>query len=104
MSSKGGLDMNSLVDPVVSFIVVLLIGIVAGLLAHRFWRTSWLSQQIAGRNRGAVTSALVGIAGAFIGFNLGVLLKLSASGSIALFIAAALGAALILWGWKTLKI
>ncbi len=95
--------MTSLVDPVVSFVLVVLIGIVAGLLAHRFWRTSWLSQQIAGRNRGAVTSALVGIAGSFIGYHLGVLLKLASSGSIALFIAAAIGAALVLWAWKTLK-
>ena len=96
--------MNNLADPIVSFIIVVLIGIVAGLLAQRIWRTSWISEQIAGRHRGTVTSALVGIAGAFIGFHLGILLNLAGSGSIALFIAAAIGAALVLWGWKTLRL
>jgi uncharacterized membrane protein YeaQ/YmgE (transglycosylase-associated protein family) len=96
--------MNSLADPIVSFLIVVLIGIVAGLLAHRFLRTSWITEQIAGRRRGSVTSALVGIAGSFIGFHIGVLLNLASSGSIALFIAAAIGAVLVLWGWKTLRI
>jgi uncharacterized membrane protein YeaQ/YmgE (transglycosylase-associated protein family) len=96
--------MNSLSDPIVSFVIIVLIGIVAGLLSQRIWRTSWISEQITGRHRGTVTSALVGIAGSFIGFHLGVLLNLSSSGSVALFIAAAIGAALVLWGWKTLRL
>jgi uncharacterized membrane protein YeaQ/YmgE (transglycosylase-associated protein family) len=94
--------MNSLADPFVTFIIVVLIGIVAGLLAQRILRTSWISEQIAGR-RGIVTGALVGIAGSFIGFNLGALLGLASSGQIALFIAAAVGAGLVLWGWKTIR-
>jgi len=52
-----------------------LIGIVAGLLAQRFLRSSWLTNQFAGR-RASVTHALVGIAGSFIGFHIGVLLDL----------------------------
>jgi uncharacterized membrane protein YeaQ/YmgE (transglycosylase-associated protein family) len=95
--------MNSLV-PAVSFIIVLLIGVVAGILAQRIWRTSWISDQIACRYRGTITNALVGIAGAFIGYHLGILLNLAASGAIALFIAAALGAALVLWAWKTIRL
>jgi uncharacterized membrane protein YeaQ/YmgE (transglycosylase-associated protein family) len=95
--------MNSLADPVVTFLIVIAIGIVAGLLAQRILRTSWISEQIAGRHRGTVTGALVGIAGSFIGFHLGVLLGLAGSGSIALFLAAAVGAAVVLWGWKTLR-
>lgn len=95
--------MNSL-DPVVGFLVVTFIGIVAGFLAQRIWRASWISEQIAGRHRGTVTSALVGIAGSFIGYHLGVSLKLAGNGSIALFIAAAIGAALVLWGWKAIRL
>jgi uncharacterized membrane protein YeaQ/YmgE (transglycosylase-associated protein family) len=92
------------VDPVVSFVIVVLIGVVAGLLAQRILPASWISTQIAGRHRATVTSALVGIAGSFIGFHLGILANLAGSGSIALFIAAAIGAALVLWGWKTLRL
>jgi uncharacterized membrane protein YeaQ/YmgE (transglycosylase-associated protein family) len=51
-----------------------------------------------------VTSALVGIAGSFIGFHLGALTKLASSGSVAPFLAAAIGAVLVLWGWKALKL
>jgi uncharacterized membrane protein YeaQ/YmgE (transglycosylase-associated protein family) len=96
--------MNSLSDPFLTFIIVLLIGIVAGVLAQHYLRTSWIPQQFTGGRRAAVTSALVGIAGAFIGFHVGILLNLAGSGSIALFIAAAIGAALILWGWKTARL
>jgi uncharacterized membrane protein YeaQ/YmgE (transglycosylase-associated protein family) len=102
---QGGFQpMTSLSDPIVVFLLVLLIGIVAGLLAQRFFPSSWISQQIAGRHRGTVTSALVGIAGSFIGFHLGALSKLASSGSFAPFVAAAIGAALVLWGWKALKL
>jgi uncharacterized membrane protein YeaQ/YmgE (transglycosylase-associated protein family) len=103
--AQGGfLPMASLADPVVVFIIVVLIGIVAGLLAQRFFPSSWISQQIAGRHRGTVTSALVGIAGSFIGLHLGALSKLASSGSLAPFVAAAIGAVLVLWGWKALKL
>jgi uncharacterized membrane protein YeaQ/YmgE (transglycosylase-associated protein family) len=91
-------------SPVVTFFIVILIGIAAGLLAQRYLRTSWIATQITGRHRGAITSALIGIAGSFIGFNVGALLGLAGSGSLALFIAAAIGAALVLWGWKTLRV
>jgi uncharacterized membrane protein YeaQ/YmgE (transglycosylase-associated protein family) len=91
-----------LTDPVVSFIIVLAIGIVAGWLAERVARTSWLSKQISGHGRVLMTSALVGVAGAFIGFHIAGLLHLG--GEIVPFIGAAVGAALILWGWRTIKV
>jgi uncharacterized membrane protein YeaQ/YmgE (transglycosylase-associated protein family) len=56
-----------------------------------------------GKGRVYATSALVGIAGSFIGFHIASLLKLSASGSIVPFIAAAVGAAVILWGWRVIR-
>jgi uncharacterized membrane protein YeaQ/YmgE (transglycosylase-associated protein family) len=89
------------IDPLVTFLIVLLIGIVAGLLAQRFLRSSWLASTFAGR-RASVTHALVGIAGAFIGYHIGVLLGLG-SGAI-LFLVAILGAALVLWAWKTIRL
>jgi uncharacterized membrane protein YeaQ/YmgE (transglycosylase-associated protein family) len=90
----------SLANPGVSFLIVVLIGIVAGLLVHRM-RTSWIAAQITGR-RGVVTGALVGIAGSFIGYHLGIILGLAGSGSALPFVAAIVGAVLILWIWKTL--
>jgi uncharacterized membrane protein YeaQ/YmgE (transglycosylase-associated protein family) len=94
--------MTTLADPVVTFLILLLIGIVAGLLAQRYLRSSWLTAQFAGR-RASVTHVLVGIAGSFIGFHIGVLLNLGRYGSVALFLAAIIGAALVLWAWKTLR-
>jgi len=88
--------------PTLTFIIVLLIGIVVGIAAQRMARASWLSRQIAGGRRADVTSALVGIAGAFIGFHLAALVALSA-GMIVLFIAAIVGAALVVWGWREIR-
>ena len=73
--------MTGLSDPAVSFVLVLLIGIVAGLIAHRISRVSWLSH-ITGSHRAAVTNVLVGVAGAFVGYHIAVLLRLGGSGSL----------------------
>jgi uncharacterized membrane protein YeaQ/YmgE (transglycosylase-associated protein family) len=91
----------TLADPLITFLIVVLIGIVAGLLAQRYFNSSWILKQLGGRRR-TVTSALVGIAGAFIGFHIGALLGLG--NILLLFITAAIGAALVLWGWKELRI
>jgi uncharacterized membrane protein YeaQ/YmgE (transglycosylase-associated protein family) len=90
-------------DPLISFVVVLLIGIIAGVIAQRGVRSSWLSRLTVGGTRADITSALVGIAGAFTGFHIGSILALSA-GMIVLFIFAAAGAVLIIWGWKTVRL
>ena len=90
------------VDPTVTFIIVLLIGIVAGVLSQRIARASWLSRQVAGR-RADLTSALIGIAGAFIGFHIAAIVALSA-GMIVLFVFAAVGAALVLWSWREIRL
>jgi uncharacterized membrane protein YeaQ/YmgE (transglycosylase-associated protein family) len=89
--------------PVVTFIIVLLIGIIVGIAAQRMARASWLSRQIAGGRRADLTSALVGIAGAFIGFHVAAIVALSA-GMIVLFAAAAIGAALVVWGWREIRL
>jgi len=90
-----------MLDPIAIFLLVLLIGIVAGLLSQRYFNSSWVLKQLGGRRR-TITSALVGIAGAFIGFHIGALLGLGSA--LVLLLCAAAGAALVLWGWKSLRV
>ena len=86
-------------DPVVTFIGVLVIGLAAGFLFDRLAGPSWLARQFSGSTRGLVTSALVGIAGALIGYHIGMLLALG-GGIMVSAIAAALGATVVLRGTK----
>jgi len=90
-------------DAFVSFIVVLVIGIGAGLIFDRLAGSSWLTRQVTGSQRRMITSALVGIAGAFIGYHLFALLGVTISGSLGLFIGAIIGAAVVLWVWRQLR-
>jgi len=96
--------MNRISDPSVSFFIVLLIGILAGWIAQTIARTSWLSKQIVGSGRVYLTSVLVGIAGAFICFHLAGLLHLGPPTSFVPFVGAVIGAALILVGWRAIRI
>jgi hypothetical protein len=89
--------------PTLTFIIVLLIVVVVGIAAQRMARASWLSRQIAGGRCADLTSALVGIAGAFIGFHIGAIIALSA-GMILLFIFEIVGAVLVLWGCREIKL
>jgi uncharacterized membrane protein YeaQ/YmgE (transglycosylase-associated protein family) len=89
-------------DPVVTFLLVLVIGIVAGILLDRLAGPSWLARQFSGSMRGIITSALVGVAGAFIGYHIAVLLALG-GGLVTSAIAAAAGAAVVLFAWRMAK-
>jgi uncharacterized membrane protein YeaQ/YmgE (transglycosylase-associated protein family) len=84
-------------DPVVTFVLILVIGIVAGILFDRLAGPSWLARRFAGSTRGITTSSLVGIAGAFVGYHIAVLLALG-GGLVTSVIAAAVGAAVVLYG------
>lgn len=86
-------------DPAVIFLANLLIGAIVGIAFDRFAGSSWLSRQITGPASGVVTSALVGIAGAFIGFHLLGLFGVRAT-ILGLIAAAAVGAAVVLWLWR----
>ncbi len=81
----------------VNFLIVLAIGIVVGLAFNRYART-WLAR-LGSSSRSDVTSALVGIAGSFIGFHLGVILGLLPS-PLMLYLTAVAGAAFTLWLWR----
>ena len=89
-------------DPIVTFVLILIIGTVAGILFDRLAGPSWLARQFAGSTRGIITSALVGIAGAFVGYHVAVLLALG-GGLVTSAIAAAAGAAVVLFAWRLAK-
>jgi uncharacterized membrane protein YeaQ/YmgE (transglycosylase-associated protein family) len=80
-----------------NLVIILIIGIVVGLAFNRYAR-GWLARLGATRSSD-ITSALVGIAGAFIGFHLGVILGLLPS-PLMLYLAAIAGAILVLWLWR----
>ena len=80
-----------------NFLIILLIGVVAGLLFNRYSR-SWLAR-IGGSSRSDLTTALVGIAGAFIGFHISVIAGLLPS-PLMHYLLAIVGAVLVLWLWR----
>lgn len=80
-----------------NLIVILIIGIVAGLVFNRYSHT-WLSRQLVTR-QSDFTTALVGIAGSFIGFHLAVVIGLLPT-PLMLYLAAIVGALLVLWLWR----
>jgi hypothetical protein len=86
-------------DPAVTFLLVLAIGVVAGILFDRLAGPSWLARQFSGSTRAIVTSALVGVAGGFIGYHIAMLLALD-GGIVTAAIAAVVGAAAVLFGWR----
>jgi uncharacterized membrane protein YeaQ/YmgE (transglycosylase-associated protein family) len=89
-------------DPVIAFLLVLVIGIGAGFLFDRLAGPSWLARQFSGSSRGIITSVLVGVAGAFVGYHIAVLLAPGGE-IVTTVLAAALGAALVLFGWRMAK-
>jgi uncharacterized membrane protein YeaQ/YmgE (transglycosylase-associated protein family) len=90
----------TMLSPGVVLLILLVIGILAGLLFDRFAGPGWFSRQIAGKNRLMVTSSLVGIAGSFIGYHVAVLIGILGAAAL---IGAVVGAAVVLWGWRAVK-
>jgi uncharacterized membrane protein YeaQ/YmgE (transglycosylase-associated protein family) len=89
-------------DPVIAFVIVVVIGVAAGLIYDRVAGPGWLGRQIAGSRRGMVTSTLVGVAGSFIGFHVFDLLNLSLGG-VGRYVGAAIGAVVVLWFWRLMR-
>ncbi len=83
---------------IVTFIILVLIGIIVGLFFNRGGR-GWLGRQVTqATGSGDITYALVGIAGSFMGSPIGVILELLPT--LMLYIAAIAGAALTLILWR----
>lgn len=92
----------SLTDPTVRFLIVLAIGIVAGVIMDRLVAPSWLTRQFARSHRGLVTNVLVGVAGSFIGYHLA-LLAAGRTRVVIAYVMAAVASVLVLWGWRMLR-
>lgn len=81
-----------------TFIILILIGIVVGILFNRRGR-GWFGRQVAETTGvGDVTYALVGIAGSFMGYHVGVILELLPT--TLWYLTAVLGAVLTIWLWR----
>jgi uncharacterized membrane protein YeaQ/YmgE (transglycosylase-associated protein family) len=80
-----------------NLIIILIIGAVAGLAFNRYART-WLAR-LSSTTHSDVTAALVGIAGAFIGFHISGILGLLPS-PLMHYVLAAVGALIVLWLWR----
>jgi uncharacterized membrane protein YeaQ/YmgE (transglycosylase-associated protein family) len=89
-------------DQLITLLLILVVGIVAGLLFDRLAGPSWLARQFSGSIRSTATSALVGVAGAFVGFHVAGLLALR-GGILTSVVAAAAGAAVVLFAWRAVK-
>ncbi len=89
--------MPILTSALANLLIILLIGVVAGLFFNRYSR-SWLAR-IGASSRSDLTSALVGIAGAFIGFHVSVIIGLLPS-PLMHYLLAVVGAVLVLWLWR----
>ena len=80
-----------------NLLIILIIGVVAGIAFNRYAR-SWLAR-LGTTASSDITSALVGIAGSFIGFHISVILGLLPS-PLLHYVAAAVGAVVVLWVWR----
>lgn len=80
-----------LANPVVSLILIILIGAAIG----------WLYEKQTHSPHGYITSALVGVAGSYTGYHLATLVPLPSYVEIILLVAAAVVALIVLWAWRT---
>jgi uncharacterized membrane protein YeaQ/YmgE (transglycosylase-associated protein family) len=81
-----------------TFIILVVIGIVVGLIFNRYGR-GWLGRQVADATGvGDITYSLIGIAGSFMGYHIGIILGLLPSAM--LYLIAIIGAALTIWLWR----
>jgi uncharacterized membrane protein YeaQ/YmgE (transglycosylase-associated protein family) len=80
-----------LANPMVTLILIILIGAIIG----------WLYERQTHSPHGYITSALIGVAGSYTGYHLAALVTGSRHVATIRLIAAAVGALVILWAWRT---
>ena len=90
------------IDPIAAFILIVVIGVIAGILFDRFAGPSWLARQFGGQ-RSQVTSSLVGVAGSFLGYHLAALGGMIGLGGYAVFVGAVVGAEVVLLLWRMIR-
>jgi len=79
-----------LADPLVTLILIIAIGAIIG----------WIYEELTHSPHGYITSALVGVAGAYTGFHLAALVRLVSYAATIRLLAAAAGALIVLWAWR----
>ena len=79
-------------------LIIVAIGIAAGIAFNHYGR-GWLARTVGSTRQTGITSSLVGIAGAFIGFHIGVVLGLVPLPLMQYLLAVA-GALVVLWAWR----
>jgi hypothetical protein len=90
--------MPILTTAIATFLILIIIGVAVGLFFNRAGR-GWVGRKVAqATGAGDVTYALVGIAGSFMGYHVGVILELLPS--VLLFLLAIIGAALTVLAWR----
>jgi len=78
-------------DPFVTLILIILIGAIIG----------WLYEEWTHSPHGYITSALVGVAGSYTGYHLARLVNITSNAGLIRLLAAAVGAVIVLWAWRT---
>ncbi len=91
--------MPILTTAIVNLIVVLVVGVVVGIAFNRYGRGMLGRATSSITGIGASTYALVGIAGAFMGFHIAVILGLLPT-PLMLYLAALIGALITVWLWS----
>jgi|RhiMethySRZTD1v2_1073278.scaffolds.fasta_scaffold01363_33 uncharacterized membrane protein YeaQ/YmgE (transglycosylase-associated protein family) len=90
--------MDRLRDPALSIVLVMVVGAVCGAIAEGL-----LNRGANARTRQLLTYALVGIAGAFLGFHGAMLAGLGVMQPIVPFLITAVVASLVLLGWNATR-
>src|SRR5215470_10261225 len=84
-------DLRSFVaDPIITLILIIAIGAIIG----------WIYEKQTHSPHGYITSAIVGVAGAYTGFHLAALVSLTNYAATIRLLAAAAGALIVLWAWR----
>ncbi len=91
--------MPILTTAIMNLIVVLVIGVVVGIAFNQYRRGMLGRATSSITGVGASTYALVGIAGAFIGFHIAVIVGLLPT-PLMLYLAALVGALITVWLWS----
>jgi uncharacterized membrane protein YeaQ/YmgE (transglycosylase-associated protein family) len=76
--------------PQVGFLALIIIGGLAG----------WIAGMIMGNRHGIFTNILIGIVGSWIGSRLAEVANIAVYGSFDHFLAALVGACIVLWVWQ----
>ena len=80
-------------SPGVGFFLLLIIGAIAG----------WIAERVTRSDHGLLTNIIVGVAGSFVGSALAEAVGITLRGFFGHLIAAAIGAIIVLWGWRAIR-